>query len=76
MVPNDVEEEIVKLLERHPKGMKISDIAKNLNIRRQTVSKYVYGLQVAGLVNYREVGRSKICFLLEKKKGGRKGLTW
>ncbi|MEM5802077.1 MAG: hypothetical protein QXQ18_01690, partial [Candidatus Aenigmatarchaeota archaeon] len=69
MPPNGIEEEIVRLLEKRPEGLKISDIARSLGIQRQTISKYVYGLKLAGVVEYREVGRSKVYFL---KKGERK----
>jgi len=69
MPPNGMEEDIIKLLEKHPEGMKISDIAANLKVPRQTVSKYVYGLKIAGYIEHREVGRSKLCFLVKKPKG-------
>jgi DNA-binding transcriptional ArsR family regulator len=69
MPPNGIEEDIIRLLEKHPEGMKINDIANNLKTPRQTVSKYIYGLRIAGYIEYREVGRSKFCFLVKKPKG-------
>lgn len=68
MLQNSIEEDIIKLLEKHPEGMKINDISISLKIPRQTISKYVYALKIAGFVDYREFGRSKICFLLRKMK--------
>ncbi|MEM5853469.1 MAG: helix-turn-helix domain-containing protein [Candidatus Aenigmatarchaeota archaeon] len=62
------EKDILKLLEKHSEGMKILDIAKSLNIPRQTVSKYVYALVARGLIEQREVGRAKVCFLKRGKK--------
>ncbi|MEM5869866.1 MAG: helix-turn-helix domain-containing protein [Candidatus Aenigmatarchaeota archaeon] len=62
------EKDILKLLEKHSEGMKILEIAKVLNIPRQTISKYVYALVVRGLVEQREVGRAKLCFLKRRKK--------
>jgi uncharacterized membrane protein len=63
------EKDILKILEKHPDGIKINEIAKILKAPRQTVSKYVYGLRIAGYIEYREVGRSKFCFLVKKPKG-------
>ncbi|MEM5829816.1 MAG: helix-turn-helix domain-containing protein [Candidatus Aenigmatarchaeota archaeon] len=68
MVGNGIEESILKLLEKNLNGMKIADISKALNIPRQTVSKYVYALAVRGLIEQREVGRAKLCFLKRRKK--------
>ncbi len=72
MPPNSIEEDILGLLEKHPEGMKINDIAISLKTPRQTVSKYVYGLKIAGFIEYREVGRSKLCFLTKRLKKGEK----
>ncbi|MEM5766022.1 MAG: winged helix-turn-helix transcriptional regulator [Candidatus Aenigmatarchaeota archaeon] len=68
MEENGIEESIVKLLEKNPNGTKIVDISKSLNIPRQTVSKYVYALVARGLIEQREVGRAKLCFLKRRKK--------
>jgi predicted ArsR family transcriptional regulator len=66
MLSNNIEEDILGLLEKHPEGMKIIDIANHLKTPRQTISKYVFGLKIAGFVEYKEVGRSKLCFLIKK----------
>jgi len=76
MPPNSIEEDIVRLLEKHPEGMKINDIASNLKTPRQTVSKYIYGLRIAGLVEYREVGRSKLCFLVKRARKEKGVMAW
>jgi predicted transcriptional regulator len=76
MPPNSIEEKILVLLEKKSEGMKINDIAKELKTPRQTVSKYIFGLRIAGFIEYREVGRSKVCFLVKKlKKGEKLGLV-
>jgi DNA-binding transcriptional ArsR family regulator len=69
------EKDIVKVLEKYPNGTKISNIAKILKASRQTVSKYVYALKTAGLVGYREEGRSKVCSLLKAGRERRKGIA-
>jgi uncharacterized membrane protein len=63
------EDDILKILEKHPEGIKINEMARILKAPRQTISKYVYALKIAGFVDYREFGRSKICFLIKKMKG-------
>jgi DNA-binding IclR family transcriptional regulator len=68
MLPNSIEDDILKLLEKHPEGMTITNISKALNTPRQTVSKYVYALISRELIEQREVGRAKVCFLKRRKK--------
>jgi DNA-binding IclR family transcriptional regulator len=68
MSANNIEEDILKLLEKHPEGMTIMHISKALNTPRQTISKYVYALISRDLVEQREVGRAKVCFLKRRKK--------
>jgi hypothetical protein len=71
---NNVEENIVKLLEKHPDGMMITEIADSLKTNRQTISKYVYGLTIAGIVEHREIGTAKLCFLVKKGKDLKRSL--
>ena len=66
---NDIREQIVSQLREKPEGMTISQLSKNLNMSRQTISKYVYGLISEGIVKIRKVGPAKLCYL---KRWGRK----
>ena len=68
MLPNNIEEDILKLLKKHPEGMTITNISKALNIPRQTISKYVYALVSRELIEQREAGRAKVCFLKRKER--------
>ena len=61
---HEIEENIVSLLAS--KKMSIKEIAEELGISRQTASKYIYALKVKGLIDYRELGRAKVCFLSRK----------
>jgi uncharacterized membrane protein len=62
------EKDILKILEKYPKGMKIADVSKALRTPRQTVSKYIYALESAGKVVHFEVGRAKLYFLKRREK--------
>ncbi|MGD8534714.1 MAG: GNAT family N-acetyltransferase [Candidatus Aminicenantes bacterium] len=55
-----VEKEILSLLKDYPDGMQVEEIAKELNLVRHTVSKYLQILLAKKLVMYRTVGRTKL----------------
>ena len=63
-----LEDEIIRLLTKHSDGLKVSDIAKELNTHRHTVSKYIFAMTTSGIIDQREVGRAKLCFLKDKKR--------
>ncbi len=67
MEVNNVKESIIRLLSRHPNGLTILDIAKNLDLHRHTASRYVFALQEGGHVECQESGRAKVCFLAKRK---------
>ncbi|MBU5537420.1 MAG: helix-turn-helix domain-containing protein [Candidatus Aenigmarchaeota archaeon] len=67
MEGNNIKENIIKLLSKHPNGLAILEIAKSLNLHRHTASRYVFALQEAGYIQCQEVGRAKICLLKEKR---------
>lgn len=69
MEGNNVKESIIRLLSKHPDGLPIFDIAKNLDLHRHTASRYAFALQEAGHIECHEVGRAKFCSL---KRGARK----
>jgi GNAT superfamily N-acetyltransferase len=55
-----VEKEILSLLKGSPDGVQVDEIAKELNLVRHTVSKYLQILNAKKLVMYRTVGRTKL----------------
>jgi GNAT superfamily N-acetyltransferase len=57
---SQVETEILFLLKEYPEGMQVDEIAKNLDLVRHTVSKYLHILEAKKLVMYRTVGRTKL----------------
>lgn len=72
MITNDVREDIIKILSKHPDGLTIQQIAETLKAHRHTISKYVFALNMAGIIDFREIGRAKLCFLSGKRTKGRK----
>jgi PAS domain S-box-containing protein len=57
---------IKELLESHPDGLSITDIAGTLQINRNTVSKYMDILQIQGAADGRKVGTSKVYYISER----------
>jgi len=66
------EKEIIEILKKHPEGLMIVSIGKELNLHRNTVSKYIFGLVMAGIVTQRRIGVVSLCYLNEavRKAGG------
>ena len=58
---------ILELLSKHPEGLTITSIADELGIHRHTATKHVKDLILAGKVNERNVGMTKLCFLSKYK---------
>jgi DNA-binding IclR family transcriptional regulator len=63
---NRTEEKIIKILQEHPEGLPILEIAKLIGMHRHTVTKYIYHLIGTGVVYQREVGAAKLCYLSSK----------
>jgi len=63
---NDIENKIIKFLSKHPEGVTIADISREIGIHRNTVSKYIFGLVKEGVVNQRRIGVVSICSLSKK----------
>jgi len=57
---SEVERKIVSLLKDSADGMQVDEIAKELNLVRQTVSKYLQILKAKKSVMHRKVGRTKL----------------
>ncbi|MEM5794553.1 MAG: right-handed parallel beta-helix repeat-containing protein, partial [Candidatus Aenigmatarchaeota archaeon] len=63
-----VEERIVDILSKHPEGLTITNISKELNIHRNTTSKYIFALAKAGIIEQRRIGKVALCSLKKQKK--------
>ena len=61
-----VRDKILVLLKKHPRGLTIMEISNILGKNRLTISKYVYGLTIEGLIRQKEIGTAKVCFLSGK----------
>lgn len=66
MVDSKIRERVVETLKKHPEGLTILDISKILGTNRNTVTKYIYELSGAGLIEHRKIGTAKLCFLSKK----------
>ncbi|MEM5778123.1 MAG: HTH domain-containing protein [Candidatus Aenigmatarchaeota archaeon] len=60
---NRIKEKIIKLLLNHPEGLTFTQIAKNLDIHRHTVTKYIYELKGENIVFIRDLRTLKLCYL-------------
>lgn len=57
-----VKERILELLkEVYPLDLPISEIARRLGVSRITVAKYIAVLEAEGKIEYRRVGKAKLC---------------
>lgn len=62
---------IIRVLRKHPEGLTITAISELTKLHRHTVTKYLYELRGAGVINEREIGPAKLCYLRDgftKKK--------
>jgi DNA-binding transcriptional ArsR family regulator len=71
---DEVKTKIIGLLEKHPEGLSISEIAEKTKMHRNNITKYVYELVGSGIIYKREIGPVKLCYLkdslLENKSKG------
>lgn len=56
---------IINILRKHPDGLTLTSIAELTGLHRHTATKYVYELKGAGVINERDVGPAKLCYLKE-----------
>ena len=64
-----VKEEIVQIkevLKKNPRGINVIDIAKQVNMNRQTVTKYLEMLIVSGNVDVKTFGPSKVYYISQR----------
>ena len=55
-------EKIKKIIKGNPRGTKIKEISKKININRNVIAKYLDVLQMAGQIEVEKFGRSKVYF--------------
>jgi DNA-binding IclR family transcriptional regulator len=62
------EEKILKCLEKeYPRDLSIEEIAEKIRVHRNTVSKYIWGLEKEGKVRIsRKIGRAKMYIAIRK----------
>jgi len=56
---------IRELLQQHPKGLTIEEVAQELAINRSTASKYLNSLVMSGAATIRKLGPAKLFYLRE-----------
>jgi ribosomal protein S24E len=64
----EIKQKIIEVLSKHSEGTTIVDISKEIGVHRNTVSKYIYGLVMAGKVDQRRIGVVSLCYLKRGKK--------
>jgi len=69
MMSQTPEQKILKCLEtEYPRDLSIEEIARKTGIHRNTVSKYVWGLEREGKVKVsRKIGRAKMYTTIRKR---------
>jgi len=60
---NHTKKKILEILENHPEGLTIESLSRIANAHRQTVTKYLFWLNGAGVVYRRRVGSATLHYL-------------
>ena len=69
MGENDaVKLKIIRILQDNPQGLHLIGISRLVGAHRHTVTKYVHELMGAGVIEQKEIGTVKICYLSNFKK--------
>ena len=65
---SNIEKKILKCLEtEYPKDLSIEEIATKIGVHRNTVSKYIWGLEKEGKVRIsRKIGKAKMYTIVKK----------
>lgn len=66
-VLNATELKILDYLKERPSGSTITDISNDLELHRNTVSKYISRLNEGNYIKIKEFGRYKMCYSTEKR---------
>lgn len=64
--PHDAAERVLRALRTRPRGMTITEIARQTRITRNSVSKHLEVLRIAGQVDMRAVGNAKVYSLARR----------
>ena len=66
----NIEKKILKCLEaEYPKDLSIEEIATKIGVHRNTVSKYIWGLEKEGKVKIsRKIGKAKMYVIAKSKE--------
>mgnify|MGYP001117192315 CR=1 FL=1 len=62
----DTQTRILRALRFRPKGMTITEVAKQIGATRNSVSKHLEILQIAGKVDVRSIGNAKLYSLAQR----------
>ena len=54
---------ILETLESHPEGLTIDSLSKMIGAHRQTITKYLFWLNGAGIIHRRRVGSATLNYL-------------
>ena len=57
---------IINILRKNPDGLTLTSIAELTGLHRHTATKYIYELKGAGIINERDVGSAKLCYLKDR----------
>lgn len=60
---NRIKDKILEILETHPEGLTIESLSRIAGAHRQTVTKYLFWLNGAGIVYRRRVGSATLHYL-------------
>ncbi|MDD3858133.1 MAG: PAS domain S-box protein [Methanoculleus sp.] len=63
---HDLPNRILRALRFRPKGMTITEVARQLGVTRNSVSKHLEILQIAGKVDVRQIGNAKLYSLAQR----------
>ena len=69
MARKNTKEKIIKTLSKHPEGLTFAQISRDIGMHRNTVTKYIYELSGANIIQVRDLGTLKLCYLSDSKAG-------
>jgi len=58
-----IKEEIIKILFKHPEGLTFTQIARDVGIHRNTITKYIYELKGEDKISIRDLKTLKLCYI-------------
>src|SRR3989344_8040888 len=67
MAENEVKDRILIVLKKHPEGLTIIQIAKEVGMHRHSIVKYIYELTGEKKIIQRKIGPATLCYIYKKK---------